>query len=132
MSAYLSPMIQAMRSCVPEPAKLAKKCWRRTIPYRSGGASMIGWSIVNRQARVALDVDIEVVRFNNPTLPNTRSEMAIPIVREQICLGALSIQSDQPNAFDQNDIQILQGIADLLAITLENTRLFQQISGILG
>ena len=41
-------------------------------------------------------------------------------------LGALTIQSDQPNAFDENDIQILQGIADSLAIALENSQLYQQ------
>jgi GAF domain-containing protein len=92
----------------------------------AGGTSMIGWSIANRQARVALDVGKEAVRFNNPALPDTRSEMAIPIMRDEVCLGALSIQSNQPDAFDEDDIRILQGIADSLAIALENASLYQQ------
>lgn len=91
-----------------------------------GGNSMIGWCIVNRQARVALDVGTEAVRFNNPYLPNTRSEMAIPIISRNEVFGALTIQSDHPNAFGEEDIQILQGVANSMAIALENMKLFQQ------
>jgi GAF domain-containing protein len=71
-------------------------------------------------------VGTEAVRFNNPYLPNTRSEMAIPIISRNEVFGALTIQSDHPNAFGQEDIQILQGIANSLAIALENMKLFQQ------
>jgi len=90
-----------------------------------GGASMIGWCISNRKARIALDVGTEQVRFNNPYLPLTRSEMALPIVFQNRALGALTIQSVEPGAFVDEDIIILQGIADSLAIALENARLFQ-------
>ncbi len=90
-----------------------------------GGVSMIGWCISNRQARIALDVGSEQVRFNNPYLPRTHSEMALPIVYQNKALGALTIQSVEPNAFSNEDIVILQGIADSLAIALENARLFQ-------
>jgi len=91
-----------------------------------GGTSMIGWSIANRKPRIALDVDLEEIRFNNPFLPATRSEMAIPILSRTSLLGALTIQSDLPNAFDENDIVIMRTIADSLAIALENARLFEQ------
>ena len=90
-----------------------------------GGASMMGWCISNRKARIALDVGTEQVRFNNPYLPLTRSEMALPIVFQNRALGALTIQSVEPGAFVDEDIIILQGIADSLAIALENARLFQ-------
>ncbi|HWQ05515.1 MAG TPA: GAF domain-containing protein [Longilinea sp.] len=90
-----------------------------------GGTSMIGWCISNRKARIALDVGTEQVRFNNPYLPLTRSEMALPIVYQNRALGALTIQSVEPGAFVDEDIIILQGIADSLAIALENARLFQ-------
>jgi GAF domain-containing protein len=91
-----------------------------------GGSSMIGWATAERQARIALDVGTEAVRFNNPHLPWTRSELALPILGKSKVLGALTIQSDQAGAFDQNDILILQGIADSLAIAMENAQLFQQ------
>ncbi len=79
-----------------------------------------------KEPRIALDTGVEAVRFNNPYLPLTRSEMALPIVSRGVCLGALTIQSAQPEAFDQDDIRILMGIADSLATALENARLFQQ------
>jgi len=90
-----------------------------------GGTSMIGWATSNRKARIALDVGKEAVRFDNPYLPLTRSELAIPIVSRYRVFGAISLQSDQMNAFTEEDIQIFQGIADSLAIALENARLFQ-------
>lgn len=91
-----------------------------------GGSSMIGWSVANRMARIALDVGTEAVRFNNPRLPLTRSEMALPIIAHDEVFGALTIQSEKPNAFDQDDITILEGVAGSLAIALENARLYQE------
>lgn len=91
-----------------------------------GGASMIGWCISNRKARIALDVGADQVRFNNPYLPLTRSEMALPVVFQDQAIGAVTIQSVEPNAFHDEDIMILQGIADSLAIALENANLFQK------
>jgi GAF domain-containing protein len=91
-----------------------------------GGSSMIGWSTATGQARIALDVGEEAVRFQNPHLPETRSEMALPILFKERIIGALTIQSELPNAFDQNDILVLQGIADSLAVAIENAALFQQ------
>ncbi len=91
-----------------------------------GSSSMIGWATLNRQARIALDIGAEAIRFNNPYLPHTRSELALPILSKNEVLGAMSIQSNQPNAFDNDDIAILQGIADSLATALENARLYQQ------
>jgi sensor domain CHASE-containing protein/GAF domain-containing protein len=91
-----------------------------------GGTSMIGWCTSNRKARIALDVGKEAVRFENPLLPLTRSELAIPIVSRYKVFGALTLQSDQVNAFSDEDIQIFQGIADSMAIALENARLFQE------
>ncbi len=88
-----------------------------------GGSSMIGWCIARREARISQEVVSESVRFKNPNLPLTRSEMALPIVGRNKVLGALSIQSSEPNAFTQDDILVLQGIADNLATALENSEL---------
>ncbi|HEY5571991.1 MAG TPA: GAF domain-containing protein, partial [Anaerolineales bacterium] len=88
--------------------------------------SMVGWAITERRARIALDVGEEAIRFNNPHLPLTRSELALPLLVGDNVLGALTIQSDQAGAFDQDDITVLQGISDSLATALENARLYQQ------
>lgn len=89
-------------------------------------ASMVGWTILNRRARIALDVGQDAVRFANPYLPATRSELALPLIVGERAVGALTIQSDQPEAFDEDDITIMQNIADTLAIALENARLFAE------
>jgi GAF domain-containing protein len=91
-----------------------------------GGSSMIGWCIQNKKARIALDVGKDAVRFNNPHLPLTHSELALPIISRNNAIGALTIQSNESNAFDEDDILILQGIADSLAIALQNATLFEQ------
>lgn len=91
-----------------------------------GGASMVGWTVSHGEPRISLDVGTEAVRFRNPNLPETRSEMALPIRIGNQTSGAISVQSVEPNAFDEDDITILQGIADSLAIALENASLFHQ------
>lgn len=88
------------------------------------GNSMIGWSIANRKPRIALDAGLDAVRFNNPNLPLTRSELALPIIAYDHVLGSVSVQSFTPNAFDEDDIVLLESVADILAIALENERLY--------
>jgi GAF domain-containing protein len=91
------------------------------------GSSMIGSSISNRLPRIAQDVGIERVRFNNPHLPLTRSEMALPLIAHDIVLGAMTIQSEKASAFEDDDITILESIADSIAIALDNDRLYHEI-----
>ena len=88
--------------------------------------SMIGWTIINKQARINLDVGEDAIRFDNPHLPLTRSELAIPIISRGRVWGALTIQSTEPQAFSENDITILQTMADNLASAVENAQLYQQ------
>ena len=91
-----------------------------------GGMSMIGWCVANRQARIALDVGKEAVHFGNPLLPETRSEMALPLVSRGKVIGAMTIQSVQEAAFSQEDIAALQTMADQLANAIQNARLFRR------
>jgi len=91
-----------------------------------GESSMVGWAISHRQARIALDVGKEPIRFANPLLPNTHSELALPLISKDRSIGAITIQSEKPDAFDQEDILILQSIADTLAVGYENAVLFEE------
>jgi GAF domain-containing protein len=91
-----------------------------------GGSSMIGWATTHGKPRISRDVGQENIRFRNPHLPLTRSELALPLTTGNQVIGAISVQSTQMNAFDEDDITILQSIADSLSIALENARLFQQ------
>jgi GAF domain-containing protein/HAMP domain-containing protein len=91
-----------------------------------GGRSMVGTTTSTRQARIALDVGAESVRFDNPLLPETRSEISLPLIIGERVIGALDVQSKQASAFQENDIITLQGMANQVAIALENARLFQE------
>ncbi len=88
------------------------------------GEGMIGWSIANAEARIALDVGEDAVRFENPYLPETRSEGALPLRSRGRVLGALTVQSAEESAFDQDILTTLQTMADQVAVALDNAELF--------
>ena len=88
--------------------------------------SMVGTAINQRQARIALDVGLEPVRFNNPLLPYTRSEIALPLIVGERILGALDVQSTRESAFGEEDIETFQNMVNQVAVALENARLFQE------
>ncbi|MFN8383280.1 MAG: response regulator [Anaerolineales bacterium] len=89
--------------------------------------SMIGSSILSQKAKIALDAVGEESRFKNPFLPNTRSEMALPLVVNSVALGALTVQSDQLNAFSEEDITSLQAMAEQVAIAINNAQLMYKL-----
>jgi GAF domain-containing protein/HAMP domain-containing protein len=93
-----------------------------------GGNSMVGSAISMREARIALDVGAAPVRFNNPMLPNTRSEIALPLVVGDRVIGALDVQSIREGDFMEEDISTLQSMANQVAIALENARLFLEMN----
>lgn len=86
--------------------------------------SIVGYSVSRGEPRIALDVGSDSVYFNNPDLPETRSEMAIPLRVAGTVMGALDVQSTETNAFSQEDINVLATLADQIAIAIENARLF--------
>ena len=89
-----------------------------------GQVGIVGYVTAQRQPRIALDVGEDAVFFNNPDLPNTRSEMAIPLITGEEVLGALDVQSTQPNAFSHEDVEVMQLLADQIAIAISNAQLF--------
>jgi len=97
-----------------------------------GGSSMVGWCTVRGQMRVSLDVGEEAVRFDNPLLPNTRSEAALPLVARGRVIGALDVQSVEEAAFPQVDVMALQTLADQIAVSIDNARLVGEVQGSLA
>ncbi len=91
-----------------------------------GEGSMVGWSVAHRRARVALDVGKDAVHFNNPLLPETRSEVALPLISRGRCIGALTFQSTLEADFSEEDVAILGVMAEQLAVAIENARLYEQ------
>ncbi len=91
-----------------------------------GSESMIGWCITNAQARIAQDVGEESTRFINPLLPETRSEMALPLISRGRVIGAMTIQSADAAAFSEDDISSLQTMVDQLSNAIQNARLYEE------
>jgi PAS domain S-box-containing protein len=89
-----------------------------------GNSSMVGWCVANNQARIALDVGKDAVRFKNTFLPLTRSELALPMRSRGRVIGAMTIQSKLEAAFSESDITALQTMTDQVANAIETARLF--------
>ncbi|MFN3742039.1 MAG: GAF domain-containing protein [Anaerolineales bacterium] len=95
------------------------------------GSGMVGWSIANNQARIAQQAELDAVRLRTPELPHTRSEAALPLRTRSGVIGALTIQSDRPNAFNPDNLAIFQILADLVSSALENARLYAEMESTL-
>jgi signal transduction histidine kinase/DNA-binding response OmpR family regulator len=104
-----------------------RKMLAENFSLRVDEKSMVGKSILRQEAQIALDVAGEESHFKNPSLPNTRSEMSLPLVVKSHALGALSVQSDQLNAFTEEDITSLQTMADQVAIAINNAQLMLKL-----
>jgi GAF domain-containing protein/HAMP domain-containing protein len=91
-----------------------------------GGDSMVGQCVARAEVRIALDVGEEAVRFDNPFLPKTRSEMALPLRSRGRVIGAMTVQSEEEAAFDEADIAVMQTMADQAAVAIDNAQLFAE------
>lgn len=91
-----------------------------------GSQGTVGLAASQKKPRIALDAGPDAATFNNPDLPGARSEVALPMLVRDRVLGVLDIQSDQPMAFSMDDIDILQTLADQVAVAIENMRLLEE------
>jgi GAF domain-containing protein/HAMP domain-containing protein len=91
-----------------------------------GQVGIVGYTAKTGLPRVSLDVDQDPAFFDNPNLPRTESEMALPLKVRDTVIGVLDVQSDQPQAFTDEDVAVLQVLADQLATGLQNMRLLDQ------
>lgn len=91
-----------------------------------GESGIVGYVAKHGSPRIALDVGTDAVYFDNPDLPETRSEMALPLTARNKIVGVLDLQSKKPGAFTETELNILSILADQVAIAIENVRLFQQ------
>jgi GAF domain-containing protein len=90
-----------------------------------GSLSVIGQVTGSSQAVVARDADSDFVHRRNELLPLTRSEFAVPLIVGDKVIGALDMQSVEPDDFPDTAISTFQAMADQLAIAIENARLFE-------
>lgn len=85
-----------------------------------GQTGIVGFVTATGQPRIALDVGADSVYFDNPDLPDTRSEIALPLRYAGQVIGALDVQSTEPNAFQSDDVDVLTTLADQVAVAINN------------
>jgi GAF domain-containing protein len=93
-----------------------------------GQEGLVGNVTRTGQAHIALDVGSDAIHFQNPFLPQTRSEITLPLRSRSVTIGALDIQTDIQSAFSEQDIKVLQLLADQLSAAIENAQLVQQVN----
>jgi GAF domain-containing protein len=91
-----------------------------------GIQGIVGYVAEKGEPRIALDVGKDAVFFNNPDLPQTRSEIALPLKTSVEIIGVLDVQSNEPSAFSDEDVEVLQLLADQVTLAIQNTRLLNE------
>lgn len=102
-----------------------QKMLERNHRLKIGETGIVGNVASSGSPRVALDTGDDAVFFNNPDLPETRSEMAVPLKISGQVIGALDIQSKDANAFSTTDIEVFTALADQVAVAIESVRLYE-------
>ena len=97
-----------------------------------GETGIVGNVAAKGEARIALDVGEDAVFFQNPDLPDTRSEIALPLHLQKEVIGVLDVQSIEAGAFSEEDVAVFETLADQISVALQNARLFQESEKLLA
>lgn len=97
----------------------------RQHKLRVGQVGIVGYVTGTGEPRIATDVGEDAVFFNNPDLPETRSEMALPLKLGDLIIGALDVQSIEPDAFSQEDVALFTTLADQISVAIENANAYE-------
>lgn len=108
-----------------------KRMLARSHKLKVGQVGMVGFVTGTGVPRISTDVGQDAVFFNNPDLPLTRSEMALPLKVGKNVIGALDVQSVKSDAFSDEDIKLFTTLADQVAIAIQNNSLFTQTTNAL-
>lgn len=90
-----------------------------------GETGIVGNVAVTGVPRIAVDTGKEAIHFKNPDLPDTHSEMALPLTSGKEIIGVLDVQSTERDAFTQDDVAIIGTLAAQISIAIQNARLFE-------
>lgn len=109
------------------PTEAGRQMMASGYKVRLEDAGIVGRVASSGEPRITLDASPEQIHSSDALLPKTRSEMALPLKVEGRTIGVLDVQSDQPQAFDEDEIAIMQVLTDQMAVAIERTRLLQQV-----
>jgi GAF domain-containing protein len=103
-----------------------RKMLARHHRLRIGEQGIVGAVAASGAPRIAMDVGEDAVFFDNPELPDTHSEMALPLFVSNQITGILDVQSIQRGAFIDDYVQMLSLLANQVSLAIENARLFEE------
>ncbi len=95
---------------------------RRGHRLQVGEEGIVGYVAKTGKSRIAADVGADATWFNNPDLPDTHSELALPLSVGNTILGVLDIQTEESQAFTEDDIEVLRALADSIAVAIDNAK----------
>ncbi|HUW13207.1 MAG TPA: ATP-binding protein, partial [Anaerolineae bacterium] len=99
---------------------------REPLRLKLGEEGIVGWVASTGELLLAPDVSREPRYYHVSGIPQTGSELAVPLRIKDRVLGVLDVQSRRLDAFDQSDVIVVQSLADQAAIAIENARLYDQ------
>lgn len=105
----------------------SKEMMQSGLQLRVGLEGIVGFVISTRQPRVVSDVSLDSAYLEHPLLPDTRSEVALPLRAGSQVIGALDVQSIEVDSFAPEDVTVLQTLADQLATAIDNIRLVERL-----
>jgi GAF domain-containing protein/HAMP domain-containing protein len=97
---------------------------KRGHRLKIGEQGIVGHVAASGTIRITRNVGEDAIYFNNPDLPETSSEMALPLRIGTQIVGVLDVQSTETDAFTEEDIKVLAILAEQVSLAIDNTRLF--------
>jgi GAF domain-containing protein len=122
---FLNDEASGQANLIAANSEGGRKMLARHHSLRIGEQGIVGYVAARGESRVARNVGDDIVFFNNPDLPRTKSEAALPLRTTDRILGVLDMQSTTEDAFTPDDLRILATLADQVVLSIENARLFE-------
>lgn len=90
------------------------------------GQGLVGQTALSKQNTLVPDVSQNKNWLPNPLLPETKAEIAVPILQGEQLIGVLDVQQNKANSLRQSDVELLQLIASQVAVALQNAQQFTE------
>jgi sigma-B regulation protein RsbU (phosphoserine phosphatase) len=95
------------------------------VPRIRLGEGLVGYAALHREVVYVPDVSLDPRYIN--VVPDVRSELAIPLLLQDRCLGVFDLESPELDAFSKRDVEILTLLAGQAAVAIENARLYEEV-----
>lgn len=104
---------------------IGKELKNRGYRIAVGSQSVVGWVTAQKDTRIISHASSDPLYLQDELLPDTQSEACIPLLIDAEIVGVLDVQSQQIDAFNQDDIAVLQTLANQIASSIKTLRLLE-------